>query len=123
MILLVEDEPLIRMVTAETLADAGFTVEEAANAAEALVKMNAAGPGFVAVIIDIGLPDRPGDDLAQEIRGMSADLPILMASGYDGGMIAQRFKGDGHVGFIGKPYAGAALIEALKALGVNAAAV
>jgi DNA-binding response OmpR family regulator len=121
MILLVEDEPLIRMVTAEMLCDAGFSVEEAATAAEAMAKLNAAVAGFEAVIIDIGLPDRPGDALAQEMRQLSAHLPILIASGYDSGRITSIFKGDSRVSFVGKPYTGTVLIEALHAFGVDPA--
>lgn len=41
-ILLVEDDPLIRMVTVEELSDLGFKVEEAANATEALNKVRIA---------------------------------------------------------------------------------
>jgi CheY-like chemotaxis protein len=37
--------------------------------------------GFAAVIVDIGLPDRSGDDLVREIRSMHAALPILVATG------------------------------------------
>jgi DNA-binding response OmpR family regulator len=117
MILLVEDEPLIRMVTAETLADAGFVVEEAENATEAMEKMNA---GVDAVIIDLGLPDRPGDVLAGEIRQMAPELPILIASGHDGDTVRRLFKDDARVSFVGKPYTGASLIDALRALGVSA---
>jgi DNA-binding response OmpR family regulator len=121
MILLVEDEPLIRMVTAEMLRDAGFSVQEAATAAEAMAKLNAAALDFEAAIIDIGLPDGPGDALAQEVRRLSAHLPILIASGYDGGWVASIFKGDSRVSFVGKPYTGTVLIEALHAFGVDPA--
>jgi DNA-binding response OmpR family regulator len=121
MILLVEDEPLIRMVTAEMLCDAGFSVEEAGNAAEAMAKLNAARTSLEAIIIDIGLPDRPGDELAKEIRQLSADLPILIASGYDSGRIASLFLGDHRVSFVGKPYTGTVLVEALHAFGVDPA--
>jgi DNA-binding response OmpR family regulator len=119
MILLVEDEPLIRMVTAEMLGDAGFQVEEAATATEAMAKLSAATSGIEAAIIDVGLPDRPGDALAQEMRQISAYLPILIASGYDSERVAPLFKDDNRVKFVGKPYTGTALIEALHALGVD----
>jgi DNA-binding response OmpR family regulator len=120
MILLVEDELLIRMVTADSLADAGFEVAEAGNATDAIAQLGDPAVSFEAVIVDLGLPDRPGDVLAREIRATRAELPVLIASGRDGGSVARDFKDDRKVGFIGKPYTGSALIDALRALGVIA---
>jgi DNA-binding response OmpR family regulator len=119
-VLLVEDEPLIRLVTAETLGDAGFVVEEAANAAEAMAKMRAPGAYPHAVIIDLGLPDQPGDVLARNMREIRGDLPILFASGRDRGEIARLFQGDDNVRIVGKPYTGEELVDALSELGVRA---
>ena len=59
-ILVVEDEPVIRLFVACILADAGFQVEAAANAVEALRQMGARSLLFDAVIIDVGLPAKWG---------------------------------------------------------------
>ncbi len=80
-ILLVEDEAMISMLTSENLRDLGFDVEEAANAASALDAAKKDIAGFAAAIIDIGLPDRKGDDLALELKGLRPDLPIVIATG------------------------------------------
>jgi DNA-binding response OmpR family regulator len=119
MILLVEDEPLIRMVTADALVDAGFQVMEAGNATDALARLGDTAITFEAVVVDLGLPDQPGDALARQIRSNWAELPILIASGRDGGSVARLFSDDHKVGFVGKPYTGSVLIEALRALGVT----
>jgi DNA-binding response OmpR family regulator len=115
-ILLVEDEPLISMVTAELLCDEGFTVVEAATATEALSKLTV---HFAAAIIDLGLPDRPGDVLARELRQVQADIPILIASGRDRQEVARIFANDDKVGCVGKPYDIVQLMTALHALGVS----
>jgi DNA-binding response OmpR family regulator len=120
-ILLVEDEPLVSMMTAELLADAGFVVEEVSTAAEAIAKLQAAAAGFAAAIIDLGLPDRPGDVLAEEVRRMRADMPIVIASGRNRHEVARLLDGDGKAGFVGKPYVIDALLEVLRTLGVSAA--
>jgi CheY-like chemotaxis protein len=119
-ILLVEDDPLICLVATEMLDGAGFVVDEASNATEAMAKLIAVTPRFDAVIVDIGLPDRPGDALAREMRLIHPDLPIVIASGYDPHAIAARFKDDSHIAFVGKPYDSEALVSALRALGVTA---
>jgi DNA-binding response OmpR family regulator len=119
-ILVVEDEPLIRMFLVDTLEDAGFQVEEAGGAGEALAKMGSDDPAFAAVIIDVGLPDRPGDVLAGELRTQWTELPILIASGHDRNELARRFKDDDRVGVLGKPYNSGMLLEALQQVGVKA---
>ncbi len=117
-ILLVEDEPLISMMTAELLADAGFAVEEAATAAEATAKLT---EPFAAAVIDIGLPDRPGDLLTQEVRQQWPDMPVVIASGRDPQEVAKVFAGDDKVAAISKPYDITMLLNALRALGVPVA--
>jgi DNA-binding response OmpR family regulator len=119
-ILVVEDEPLIRMFVVDTLEDAGFLVEEAGSATEALAKVGSESPVFAAVIVDVGLPDRPGDSLTAELRTKWAELPIIIASGQDRTTLLARFRDDGHVGVLGKPYNSAMLIDALRELGVTA---
>jgi CheY-like chemotaxis protein len=118
-ILLVEDEPLISMVAAESLGDAGFEVVEAGTAAEAMSKLNE-GTHFDAVIIDIGLPDRPGDTLAREIRLTWADLPIVIASGHGADHVSRLFDDHAHMTFLGKPYDNSGLVDALRVVGVTA---
>jgi DNA-binding response OmpR family regulator len=119
-ILVVEDEPLIRMFVVDTLEDAGFQVEEAGRADEAAAKLAPEGPPFAAVIVDVGLPDRPGDLLAAELRSKWMDLPIIIASGHDKHALESRFRDDRHMGVLGKPYNSGMLLKALNHLGVNA---
>lgn len=103
-LLLVEDEPLVRMVVAEALDEQGFKVEEAASATEAINKMRLLQGRVDAAVVDVGLPDRKGDALAAELRAMDAALPIVIASGYDGDSLRDRFAADPLVAFLEKPY-------------------
>ena len=119
-ILIVEDEPLIRLFVADVLTDAGFQVEEAANAAEAATQLGTGNALFDAVIIDVGLPDKRGDELADELRATWNDLPIVIASGHDKHTLARRFAHDGRVRVLGKPYYGDMLLVALNEMGVTA---
>jgi DNA-binding response OmpR family regulator len=118
-ILLVEDEPLISCATADFLGDFGFVVAEAATASEAMALLLAEEGGFGAAIIDIGLPDRPGDILAREMWRVRADLQIVIASGRGWDEIAPRFDQEPNIAFVRKPYDVAALLEALRALNVS----
>jgi CheY-like chemotaxis protein len=99
-VLLVEDELLVRMFAADALVDAGFQVAEAGSATEALTLMGQPDTRCDALIIDLGLPDHPGDELAHELRARHPDLPIVIASGRSAGEIRGRFDNDTHVGIL-----------------------
>ncbi len=117
-VLLVEDEPLIRMIAVEFLEADGYVVEEAETAAQAL-EMIKKIDGYDAAIVDIGLPDTPGDKLAVELRQVDADLPIIIASGYDENTLRDKMTGVDHVGFVSKPYHAGQLTDILARLGVK----
>lgn len=74
-ILVVEDEPSLRSDLVEYLAMRGFTVEGVGTARELRAAFETAPPAIV--ILDIGLPDGNGFDLAKDIRAKS-DCGIIM---------------------------------------------
>ena len=122
-VLLVEDEALVRMVAAQTLSDAGYLIDEAGTAAEALAKARSWGGRLAAVVMDFNLPDRPpGDALASDLLAVRSDLPLVVVSGYSDQELKDRFAGMGAVTFVAKPYDGARLVDALASLRVFARA-
>jgi DNA-binding response OmpR family regulator len=118
-VLIVEDEMLVRMFAVDALEDVGFQVLQAGDAAEAVTALNGGDP-VQAVIIDMGLPDRSGDELAEEMRAKRPDLPILIASGRSERELKDRFASDPRIGVLVKPYTAGMLIGALNSLGVKA---
>jgi CheY-like chemotaxis protein len=115
-ILLVEDEPLIRMLATEYLEDAGFQVDVAGSATEAMNKLSLVPGGVDAVIVDMGLPDRRGDALIREIRAVHPSLPVVLATGLGARELQEQFKGEEKVVFVIKPYTAKDLLSALRAL-------
>lgn len=118
-ILIVEDEVLVRMFAVDALEDEGFKVVESATAAEGISKLQSLGSQVTAAIIDLGLPDRSGDQLATELRAIDGQLPILIASGRSERELKERFVLDGRVGIVVKPFTGPMLLEALEKIGVK----
>jgi CheY-like chemotaxis protein len=80
-VLLVEDEPLIRLSTADILAGLGHSVDEAGNAAEALALLDK--HDFDVLITDLRLPGIGGDELAVQAIARQPELRIVFASGYE----------------------------------------
>ena len=111
-VLVVEDEVLIRMLAVELLLELGHEADEAGTAAEALDKLRSAD--YALVFLDIGLPDKKGDDLIKEIRKFRAKLPLLIASGEDQVALKARLGAFAPIGFLGKPYDLERLRGALK---------
>ncbi|HEX4151437.1 MAG TPA: response regulator [Steroidobacteraceae bacterium] len=79
-ILYVEDNPLVREVTSELLAQEERQVVAMATAEEALDKFKERP--FDVVITDISLPVMSGLDLARSILSLDPGVPIIIASGY-----------------------------------------
>ena len=74
-----------------------------------------------AALVDIGLPDRPGDELAGEIQALRADLPIVIASGRSGRELRERFAGNQRITILLKPYTASLLLDVLAAAGLTPA--
>jgi CheY-like chemotaxis protein len=79
--LLVDDEELVRMSTADMLNDFGFEVVEAGSAEEA-VSLLRAGNAPDLLVTDHLMPGMSGADLAREARSLCPGLPVLVVSGY-----------------------------------------
>ena len=74
-VLVVEDERKLRDFIRTYLENAGFTVLSTGSGAEALTMAAAAAPDLV--VLDLGLPDVPGETVARELRA-TARTPLLM---------------------------------------------
>ncbi|WP_246498198.1 PAS domain-containing protein [Microvirga soli] len=79
--LLVDDEELVRMSTAEMLIDLGYAVIEASSAEEAM-RLIHRGETFDLLVTDHLMPGMNGTDLAREIRSMRPTVSVLLVSGY-----------------------------------------
>lgn len=108
--LLVDDEPLVRMNTSDMLIDLGFVVVEAATAEEALQLVRSGAIPEV-LITDHLMPGMTGAELAEEIRGIIPDLPVIVVSGY------AEFAGVApDLPRLAKPFRNAELAEALASV-------
>jgi two-component sensor histidine kinase/CheY-like chemotaxis protein len=116
-LLLVEDDPMMRTVVAGNLEALGFTVIEAASAADVRSCL-AAASDIRAALIDVGLPDARGDQLVVDLRQRLPGLPVILASGYDEKTLAERFQADPMTLILPKPYSIEALTAALQALAI-----
>ncbi len=80
-ILLVEDEPILLMLIAETLRDAGYQVHEASEGQTAIALLRA-HPDIALLMTDIRMPGMNGYQLADAAMTLRENLKILLMTGY-----------------------------------------
>lgn len=115
-VLIVDDEDLVRMVGADILADGGYSVVEAANAAEALQHLEG-GAEVRVLFTDVNMPGTPdGLGLAQVVHARWPHVKILVASGH-------VRPGEGDLPdrglFLSKPYRAEDLLELVNGLAAD----
>ncbi len=113
LVLVVEDEVLVRMMLADVLEDAGFRVVEAAHADEALLVLTALD-GVTAVVTDVEMPagSIDGFELARRVRE-ERRIGVLIVSGRARPGAGQLPEG---AHFIAKPVQPETLVGLLKTL-------
>ncbi|WP_440411295.1 response regulator [Neorhizobium petrolearium] len=110
-VLLVEDEVLIRISTADLLQDSGMSVVEAGSADEALAAM---GDHPVDILVtDVNLPEMSGPQLILKIRETLPHLPVIFATGDNNVPGMEELE---HSAVIVKPYEYEILVTHIRAM-------
>jgi CheY-like chemotaxis protein len=110
MILIVDDEDIIRRLASLALRTHGMRVVAAENGPDALSAL-AAEPDISAVILDLTMPVMNGEEALPLIKAMRPNLPIIISSGFSEAEIARRFESWGVAGVLSKPYTVAAIVS------------
>lgn len=110
-VLLVDDDGLVRELTAATLEGYGFRVEEAdcGRAALALVE---AGAAIDLMLVDFEMPGMNGVSVCQEVLRRRPDLPVLFLTGYAHAAALNGIPADR---IIAKPWRGDDLVRRVRA--------
>ncbi len=99
-ILVVDDEPSIRLAVVRAFAD--LTVREAETCAQALELAREAYPDLC--ILDQKLPDGSGIDLVAKLKGIDPDLPVVLLTGHGSVDLAVEALKVGVADFLEKPF-------------------
>jgi two-component system OmpR family response regulator len=115
-LLVVEDDARLSRLLKRLLGQDRHTVETAMTAQEGL-EIATSGLELDAVILDVGLPDRSGFDVARALRKSGSQVPILMLTARDS--VGDRVAGldAGADDYLVKPFAYEELLARLRALG------
>ncbi len=103
-ILVVDDEVIVRDVTARLLQALGYTVLTAGDGEEGVRAFQASREPIDAVLMDLTMPRLDGVGAFEQLRRLDAKVPVLLMSGYSEQDASARFAGRGLSGFVQKPF-------------------
>ena len=114
-ILLAEDEGPLRETTFRTLTRAGYTVLAAASGPAALV-LAAAHPEPIHLLLsDVMMPGMPGHELAAQLHAGRPQIPVLLMSGYAGGLMNDHGALPAGLTVLAKPFTEQEVLIAVRA--------
>ena len=107
-ILVMDDEKVIREITASILEYLGYQATTCKDGAESIAQYKAAresGMPFLAVIMDLTIPGgMGGKEAAKQIRAIDPQACLIVSSGYSNDPIMSDYSTYGFIGAIAKPY-------------------
>lgn len=113
-ILVVEDNPVVRMLAEQHLESGGHTVMTAADGVEALQLVSVLRPDLI--LSDIDMPNLDGLGLLSALRASPelAALPVIFLTMYDDMETFRRTKALGVNDYVNKPINGTVLLETIR---------
>ncbi len=89
-ILVIDDDHLVRRVVCRLLSRQGYSVLEAATAAQAMEQLEQSGAVPDLLVSDMVMPGISGHDLIAQIRGKHPAIKVLLMSGYTRDVLLER---------------------------------
>ncbi len=111
LVLITDDDPVIRDLISWTLSSEGFGVATAANGVEALDQLERARPD--AVVLDLSMPLMDGRAFVRAMRARGEDVPVLLVSGSDVERAADEL---GVEAALAKPFELSELVDRVRAV-------
>ncbi|MCA1793985.1 MAG: PAS domain S-box protein [Desulfobacteraceae bacterium] len=112
-VLLIEDEASVRYMVKAMLTRLGYAVIEAQDGVEAVRLFQEHQNEIDCVLSDLTMPRMNGWETLTELRRMGADVPVILASGYDKESVMAGDHPELPQAFLNKPYSMAALKDVL----------
>jgi CheY-like chemotaxis protein len=114
LVLVVEDEPFVRLSVTEVLRTFGYTVLEAATGEEAIIVCRQLTEPVDLIIADVVLPSMSGPRLVSELHACGADLKVLYMSGHGQERLLEENKFNEGAHFLQKPFSATALLAKVR---------
>jgi PAS domain S-box-containing protein len=113
-ILIAEDEADLRTLVGAILVNAGYTVFEAIDGEDAVMRFKASRDVIDLVIVDVVMPRMNGKEAYDQIIVLKPEMPVLFFSGYTDDIIHKKGVYDKELSFISKPIIPAELLKKIR---------
>jgi PAS domain S-box-containing protein len=104
LVLVIDDDAGVRRTVCRMLSFLGFSAMQAADGHEGVEIFRRYTSEIVLVILDMTMPKMNGEETFRELRGIRADTPVILTSGYSEIEATRRFTSKGLAGFLEKPF-------------------
>ncbi|HUK17238.1 MAG TPA: response regulator [Bryobacteraceae bacterium] len=116
-VLIVDDEPMVRKMVGTFLRKHGVPVLEAGSGKEAIERLTREGAAIRAILLDLAMPEMSGDAALPIIRKLRPDIRVIVSSGFQDCDVQQHFSHIEPCSFLPKPYTSEQLLaEVLPAV-------
>jgi CheY-like chemotaxis protein len=110
LILLIDDEELLRKTGQAVLRQKGYSVIAAADGPEGIRILRSIPEKVALVILDLTMPVMSGEETLKGLLNVRRDLPVILTSGYDESEVTVK----GSAGFLKKPFTATELATAVE---------
>ena len=114
-VLVVDDEITVRNFAKIALEKRGYTVLVAESGEDGVALLSRLGNKVNLVLLDLTMPVMSGEEVFDQVRRIDPAVPVILSSGFSHATAAERFQGKNIAGFLGKPYTGSQLADAVQA--------
>jgi PAS domain S-box-containing protein len=113
LVLVVDDDETVRIVTGAILERAGYRVLMASDGKEAVDIFTRRQHEIALVLLDMTMPVMGGEEAFSKLRHVSPNVQVILSSGYSEQEATNRFVGKGLAGFVQKPFDAKTLLSKL----------
>ena len=113
-VLVVDDEEIVRRTAKSALQRYGYTVLLAENGQEGVDLFREMHARLSTVVLDMTMPVMGGEEALRRLKAIDPRVPVILSSGFNEVEAVRRFTGKGIAGFIQKPFTARALAAKLK---------
>ena len=115
-VLVVDDEEMIRALAEKVLRRAGFEVLTAETGHRAVELLSGNLNKIAVILIDMSMPDMTGFETIRSLRALSPGIPCIISSGHDVGPDDVPEDISDNIGFLQKPYRSQMLASIVRSM-------
>lgn len=103
-ILLIDDEPAVRVVTGRLLSELGHSVVTADSGQKGLELFSEQPDAIDLVVLDLTMPEKPGEQILDELRLVRRDVSVVITSGFQAQDASRLLHVPNVIAFLDKPH-------------------